>query len=90
MRSKPHWGIVRMTAPPVSVIEFAGYRHRANELLTAEQRDAVIDLIAYEPECGDIIPGSGGLAALGSFTIFTMRVFRFCYWRFMPKMKKAI
>jgi hypothetical protein len=50
-----------MTAPPVSVIEFAGYRHRANELLTAEQRDAVIDLIAYEPECGDIIPGSGGL-----------------------------
>jgi hypothetical protein len=50
-----------MTAPPVSVIEFAGYRRRANGLLTAEQRDAVIDLIAYEPECGDIIPGSGGL-----------------------------
>ena len=43
------------------MIEFAGYRRRASELLTAGQRDAVIDLVAYEPACGDIIPGSGGL-----------------------------
>jgi hypothetical protein len=50
-----------MATRPVSVIEFAGYRRRASELLTAGERDAVIDLIAYEPECGDIIPGSGGL-----------------------------
>jgi hypothetical protein len=50
-----------MAKRPVSVIEFAGYRRRASELLTAGQRDAVIDLIAYEPICGDVIPGSGGL-----------------------------
>jgi hypothetical protein len=50
-----------MATCPVSVIEFAGYRRRASELLTAGERDAVIDLIAYEPACGDIIPGSGGL-----------------------------
>lgn len=50
-----------MARRPVSVIEFAGYRRRASELLTAGQRDAVIDLVAYEPTCGDIIPGSGGL-----------------------------
>jgi hypothetical protein len=50
-----------MARRPVSVIEFAGYRRRANELLTAGERDAVIDLIAYEPTRGDIIPGSGGL-----------------------------
>jgi hypothetical protein len=50
-----------MATRPVSVIEFAGYRRRASELLTAGERDAVIDLIAYEPECGDIVPGSGGL-----------------------------
>jgi hypothetical protein len=50
-----------MVGRPVSVIEFAGYRRRASELLTAGQRDAVIDLIAYEPTCGDLIPGSGGL-----------------------------
>ena len=50
-----------MARRPVSVIEFAGYRRRARELLTAGQRDAVIDLVAYEPTCGDIISGSGGL-----------------------------
>jgi RelE toxin of RelE / RelB toxin-antitoxin system len=50
-----------MARRPVSVIEFVGYRRRVSELLTAGQRDAVIDLVAYEPTCGDIIPGSGGL-----------------------------
>jgi len=50
-----------MAKRPVSVIEFAGYRRRASELLTAGQRDAVIDMVAYEPTCGDLIPGSGGL-----------------------------
>jgi hypothetical protein len=44
-----------MAKRPVSVIEFAGYRRRAGELLTAGQRDAVIDLVAYEPTCGDVI-----------------------------------
>jgi hypothetical protein len=80
-----------MAKRPVSVIEFAGYRRRASELLTAGQRDAVIDLVAYEPTCGDIIPGSGGLrkvrigrdgigkrAARESSTTFTMRIFQFC------------
>jgi len=46
---------------PVSVIEFAAYRRRADELLSAEEQDAVIDLIAYEPDRGDLIPGTGGL-----------------------------
>lgn len=50
-----------MAKRPVSVIEFAGYRRRASELLTAGQRDAVVDLVAYEPSCGDVIPGTGGL-----------------------------
>jgi hypothetical protein len=50
-----------VTARPVSVLEFAAYRRRADELLTAEQRDAIVDLIAYEPTRGDIIPDSGGL-----------------------------
>jgi hypothetical protein len=50
-----------MSSGPISVIEFAGYRRRADELLTKQQQDAVIDLVAYEPTCGDLIPGTGGL-----------------------------
>jgi hypothetical protein len=50
-----------MRRSPVSVIELAGYRRRANELLTADEQEAIIDLVAYEPACGDVIPGTGGL-----------------------------
>lgn len=46
---------------PVSVIELAGYRRRAGELLTRAEQEAVVDLVAYEPACGDLIPGTGGL-----------------------------
>ena len=50
-----------MPRRPVSVIEFPGYRRRADELLSAHEQDAVVDLIAYEPTCGDLISGTGGL-----------------------------
>ena len=46
---------------PVSVVEFVGYRRRADELLSRDEQDAVIDLVAYEPTCGDVIKGTGGL-----------------------------
>lgn len=50
-----------MRRPPVSVIEFTAYRRRVDALLTAEEQDAIVDLIAYDPTCGDLIPGTGGL-----------------------------
>jgi hypothetical protein len=50
-----------MRGRPVSVLELSGYRRRANALLTSEEQDAVVDLIAFDPTCGDLIQGSGGL-----------------------------
>ena len=50
-----------MVRRPISVIELAGYRRRASSLLSRDEQDAVIDLVAYEPTCGDLIPGTGGL-----------------------------
>jgi hypothetical protein len=49
---------------PVSVTELAGYKRRADELLTEAEQDAVVDLIAYEPTRGDLIAGTGGLRKL--------------------------
>jgi hypothetical protein len=46
---------------PVSVMELAGYQRRAGELLTEAEQDAVVDLIAFDPTCGDLIAGTGGL-----------------------------
>ena len=50
-----------MSRRPVSVIELVGYRRHADELLTRDEQDAVVNLVAYEPTCGDLIPGTGGL-----------------------------
>ena len=50
-----------MRRRPVSVIELPGYERRADEPLSTEEQEAIIDLIAYEPTCGDLIPGTGGL-----------------------------
>jgi hypothetical protein len=50
-----------MLGRPVSVIELPGYRRRADELFSADEQDAIVDLIAYQPTCGDLIPGTGGL-----------------------------
>ena len=53
-----------MRRRPVSVIEFPGYERRARELLTADEQTAIVDLIAYDPTCGDVIPGTGGVRKL--------------------------
>jgi hypothetical protein len=50
-----------MRRRPVSVIELPGYRRRVDGLLTADEQAAIVDLIAFEPTCGDLIPGTGGL-----------------------------
>jgi hypothetical protein len=53
-----------MRKRPVSVTELAGYKRRADELLTADEQDAVIDVVAYDPTRGVVIPGTGGLRKL--------------------------
>jgi hypothetical protein len=53
-----------MRGRPVSVTELAGYKRRADKLLTDAEQDAVIDLVAYDPTRGDVIPGTGGLRKL--------------------------
>jgi len=53
-----------MSRSPVSVLELAGYRKRAGDLLSDDEQDAIIDLIAYDPTRGDLIQGTGGLRKL--------------------------
>ncbi|HXD43689.1 MAG TPA: type II toxin-antitoxin system RelE/ParE family toxin [Pseudolabrys sp.] len=53
-----------MLRRPVSVTELPGYKRRADQLLSEDEQDALIDVIAYEPTCGVVIPGTGGLRKL--------------------------
>ncbi|HZQ12312.1 MAG TPA: addiction module toxin RelE [Pseudolabrys sp.] len=86
---------------PVSVVEFSGYRRRAEELLAPDEQDAVVDLIAHDPTCGDVIQGTGGLRkvriGIGSsgkrggarvIYYFYNPTIRSCFWLSMPRMRK--
>lgn len=53
-----------MATAPVSVIELPGYQRDAEDILSADERDDVINTIAFRPLAGDIIPGTGGLRKL--------------------------
>jgi len=98
----PELGILRRR--PVSVIELRGYRRRADELLSVDEQDAIVDLIAYEPTCGDLIPGTGGLRKVrvgrgGNGKRGGARVIYYFYnadfpvflsWPFMPRTRRPI
>lgn len=46
------------------MVEFPGFRRRADELFDPAEQDAIVDLIAFDPTRGDLIPGTGGLRKL--------------------------
>jgi hypothetical protein len=43
------------------VVETLSYLARAEKLLTVEERDQVLEMLARDPECGDILKGTGGV-----------------------------
>ena len=44
-----------------TVVETPAYLGDAERLFTREERGAVIDMVAADPHCGVVIPGSGGV-----------------------------
>ena len=47
-----------------SVAETTAFTRRADALLSGEERDALIDLLAWNPLVGVVIPGTGGVRKL--------------------------
>ena len=46
---------------PVTVVETQVFERNADECLSEEEREAFISFIAYEPDAGAIIQGTGGV-----------------------------
>ncbi|HXW27502.1 MAG TPA: type II toxin-antitoxin system RelE/ParE family toxin [Xanthobacteraceae bacterium] len=44
-----------------SVVETPAYLADAERLFTTEERTAIVDHVAADPECGVLIPGTGGI-----------------------------
>jgi hypothetical protein len=43
-----------------TVVEIPSYLKIAEKLFTVEERVAIVDMVARDPECGDVIQGTGG------------------------------
>jgi len=50
-----------MTQKFITVVETASFLIDAKGCMTNEERTEAINMIAANPECGDIVPGGGGI-----------------------------
>ena len=50
-----------MIAVPITVVETQAFITASKGCLTEEERFDAITMIANNPECGDLIPGGGGI-----------------------------
>jgi hypothetical protein len=53
-----------MSAPWVTVVETTPWLNRVGSRMTEDESDEATTQIAKEPECGDVIPGTGGVRKL--------------------------
>jgi hypothetical protein len=44
-----------------TVVETAEFLARSSRLMSDQQRAQVVEMLAREPECGEIMPGTGGV-----------------------------
>ena len=45
----------------ITVVETASFLRDAEKLLSENERQDVVNLLAADPQCGDLIPGGGGI-----------------------------
>ncbi len=50
-----------MTAEWITVFETSTYLARADKLLSKAEQEAVVQMIAQDPTCGDLMEGTGGV-----------------------------
>lgn len=44
-----------------SVVETVPYLAEAERLFSEEERESIVDMIAADPQCGVVVPGTGGV-----------------------------
>jgi hypothetical protein len=47
--------------PLQTVVETAEFLSRASKLMSDEQRAGIVEMLARDPECGEILQGTGGV-----------------------------
>ena len=50
-----------MAGALITIVETASFLRDAEKLLSENERREVVDLLAADPQCGDVIPAGGGI-----------------------------
>ena len=45
----------------ITLVEVPSFTRDADALFSDKERDQLVDLLSLNPECGDLIPGTGGV-----------------------------
>lgn len=51
-------------AAPIGVVETPEFLSATRKLMTDEERALLVDYLAYNPDAGDVVPGTGGVRKL--------------------------
>ncbi len=57
-------GYISLMTEWVTVVETTSYLASAEALMTEDERAAVVEAVARDPQAGDLMPGTGGLRKL--------------------------
>lgn len=49
------------TVPYAERVETPGYLKDAEAIFTAKEREAIVTMVALDPECGEVMQGTGGV-----------------------------
>jgi hypothetical protein len=73
----------------ITIVETPGYLREAEKALTQDERKGIIETLARDPKCGDVVPGGGGIrkvrfAAKGKGKSGGVRVIYYYHSLLMP------
>ena len=53
-----------MKTRPITVAETQAFARAAEKIWSEDERSALVNVLAHNPEAGDVIPGTGGVRKL--------------------------
>ena len=56
--------IIVMKTRPITVAETQAFARAAEKIWSEDERSALVNVLAHNPEAGDVIPGTGGVRKL--------------------------
>jgi hypothetical protein len=67
-----------------TVVEMPSYLRAVESIFTQAEREAIVAMVASEPECGEVMQGTGGLRKVRVGRVVERGLFASCAMRDSP------